>query len=45
MVSGLIAMTIVWGWALPIAFTWYVFLGAGVTVSVATAVHLGRTRI
>jgi SSS family transporter len=39
MVAGLIAMTIVWGWPLPIAFTWYVFLGASVTVGVAWIVH------
>jgi SSS family transporter len=39
MVSGLVAMTIVWGWPLPIAFTWYVFLGASVTVTVAWIVH------
>jgi SSS family transporter len=35
MIAGLIAMTIVWGWPLPIAFTWYVFIGAATTVSVA----------
>jgi solute:Na+ symporter, SSS family len=35
MIAGLAAMTIVWGWALPIAFTWYVFIGAAMTVSVA----------
>jgi SSS family solute:Na+ symporter len=38
MIAGLIAMTIVWGWPLPIAFTWYVFIGAAVTVIVAHAV-------
>jgi solute:Na+ symporter, SSS family len=35
MIAGLAAMTIVWGWVLPIAFTWYVFIGAATTVSVA----------
>jgi hypothetical protein len=35
MIAGLVAMTIVWGWPLPIAFTWYVFVGAAVTVLVA----------
>jgi SSS family solute:Na+ symporter len=40
MIAGLVAMTIVWGWPLPIAFTWYVFIGAATTVSVARIVHL-----
>jgi Na+/proline symporter len=40
MIAGLIAMTIVWGWPLPIAFTWYVFIGATVTVTVAAIVHV-----
>jgi solute:Na+ symporter, SSS family len=35
MLAGLAAMTIVWGRSLPIAFTWYVFLGAAVTALVA----------
>ncbi len=39
MVAGLVAMTIVWGWPLPIAFSWYVFIGAVTTVGVA---HLMR---
>jgi Na+/proline symporter len=39
MIGGLAAMTFVWGWSLPIAFTWYVFLGAGVTALVAWSVH------
>ncbi|HET9469263.1 MAG TPA: sodium:solute symporter [Vicinamibacterales bacterium] len=38
MVAGLATMTVVWGWPLPIAFTWYVFIGAAVTVIVAHAV-------
>jgi SSS family transporter len=40
MIAGLVAMTIVWGWSLPIAFTWYVFIGAATTVSVALIVRL-----
>lgn len=35
MIAGLAAMTIVWGVSLPIAFTWYVFLGSATTVAVA----------
>jgi SSS family solute:Na+ symporter len=42
MIAGLTAMTIVWGWALPIAFTWYVFIGAATTAIVAHAVHFVR---
>jgi SSS family transporter len=38
MIAGLVAMTIVWGWPLPIAFTWYVFIGSAATVMVAHAV-------
>ena len=38
MIAGLVAMAIVWGWPLPIAFTWYVFVGAAVTAIVAHAV-------
>jgi Na+/proline symporter len=38
MIAGLVAMTIIWGWPLPIAFTWYVFIGAAVTAIVAHAV-------
>ena len=38
MTAGIIAMTIVWGWPLPIAFTWYVFIGAAVTVVVSYVV-------
>jgi SSS family solute:Na+ symporter len=40
MIAGLVVMMIVWGWPLPIAFTWYVFIGAATTVSVARIVHL-----
>ncbi len=38
MLAGLVAMTIVWGWT-TIAFTWYVFIGAATTVSVAWLVQ------
>ena len=44
MIAGLVAMTIVWGWPLPIGFTWYVFIGAAVTVIVAHAVRVVDTR-
>ena len=44
MIAGLVAMTIVWGWPLPIGFTWYVFIGAAVTVIVAHAVRIADTR-
>jgi solute:Na+ symporter, SSS family len=43
MIAGLVAMTLVWGWSLPIAFTWYVFIGAAVTVIVAHAVPRPRS--
>ena len=43
MIAGLVAMTIVWGWPLPIAFTWYVFIGAATTAIVAHAVHFARS--
>jgi Na+/proline symporter len=47
MIAGLVAMTIVWGLSLPIAFTWYVFIGAATTVSVALVArffhHSGRS--
>ncbi len=39
MIAGLAAMTIVWAWPLPIAFTWYVFVGAATTVIVAQSLH------
>jgi solute:Na+ symporter, SSS family len=39
MVAGLIAMTSIWGLALPIAFTWYVFIGAATTVIAAILVQ------
>lgn len=34
MIAGLVVMTIVWGWT-TVAFTWYVFIGAAMTVAVA----------
>jgi SSS family solute:Na+ symporter len=34
MIVGLAAMVVVWGW-IPIAWTWYVFIGSSVTVVVA----------
>ena len=34
MIAGLIVMTLVW-WATPIAFTWYVLIGAVTTFGVA----------
>jgi solute:Na+ symporter, SSS family len=40
MIAGLVAMTFVWAWPLPIAFTWYVFVGAATTVIVAQSLHL-----
>ncbi len=43
MVSGLVAMMIVWGWPLPIAFSWYVFIGAATTVSVAMVMSWALT--
>ena len=46
MIAGLIAMTLVWGLPLPIAFTWYVFVGAAVTVIVAHGVKtIGSARL
>ncbi len=42
MMAGLVAMTIVWGWALPVAFTWYVFIGAVTTVAVAHVFRWGQ---
>jgi SSS family solute:Na+ symporter len=34
MITGLVVMTVVWGWT-PVAFTWYVFIGAATTCAVA----------
>ena len=38
MIAGLAAMTLVWGWT-DVAFTWYVFIGASVTVLVGWVVQ------
>jgi Na+/proline symporter len=40
MVAGLAAMALIWAWPLPIAFTWFVFMGAAVTIAVAQGAHL-----
>src|SRR5262245_29347998 len=39
MLAGLAVMTVVWGWT-PIAFTWYIFIGAATTVGVAWLARL-----
>jgi Na+/proline symporter len=39
MLGGLVAMTFVWGWT-PVAFTWYVFIGASTTMAVAWLAHV-----
>jgi hypothetical protein len=39
MLAGLVVMTLVWS-ATPIAFTWYIFVGATTTVAVAWLAHL-----
>jgi solute:Na+ symporter, SSS family len=39
MLAGLVVMTVVWGWT-PIAFTWYIFIGASTTVAVAWLARL-----
>ena len=39
MIAGLIVMTIVWAWT-PVAFTWYVFIGAITTCAVAWIMSL-----
>jgi SSS family transporter len=43
MIAGLATMTVVWAWT-PVAFTWYVFIGAVTTCLVAYALSLGRAR-
>jgi hypothetical protein len=40
MTAGLATMMDVWGVPLPVAFTWYVFIGAGVTVAAAWALQM-----
>jgi len=39
MISGLLVMTVVWGWT-PIAFTWYIFIGATTTIAVAWLIRI-----
>jgi solute:Na+ symporter, SSS family len=41
---GVVAMTIIWGWSLPIAFTWYVFIGAAITVAIAVVSTTNTSR-
>ena len=43
MVAGLVVMTAVW-WGTPVAFTWYVLIGAVTTCGVAGALSMMRTR-
>ena len=43
MIAGLAVMTIVWGWT-PIAFTWYIFIGASITAIVAFGAHAAGVR-
>jgi SSS family transporter len=43
MLAGLGAMTMVWGWT-NVAFTWYVFIGAATTVTVAWLVEMTGSR-
>ena len=44
MLAGLVVMTIVWGWT-PVAFTWYVFIGAATTVGVAWLIRAATGRV
>ena len=44
MIAGVVAMSIIWGWSLPIAFTWYVFIGAAITVIVAVVSTTNTSR-
>jgi len=43
MLAGLVVMTVVWGWT-PIAFTWYIFIGAATTIATAWLVHVASRR-
>lgn len=43
MLAGLIVMTIVW-WSTPVAFTWYVLIGAATTAGVAVSLATLRPR-
>jgi SSS family solute:Na+ symporter len=38
MLVGLVVMTLVWGWT-PVAFTWYVFIGASTAIGAAWLAH------
>jgi Na+/proline symporter len=39
MIAGLVAVSLVWKWT-AIAFTWYVFIGAAVTCTIAWLVSM-----
>jgi SSS family transporter len=39
MIAGLLVMTVIWQWT-PMAFTWYIFIGAATTAAVAFLIHL-----
>jgi solute:Na+ symporter, SSS family len=43
MIAGLVVMTVVW-WATPIAFTWYVLIGAATTCGVALVARASSPR-
>jgi len=43
MLAGLVVMTVVWGWT-PIAFTWYIFIGAATTIATAWLVNAASRR-
>ena len=43
MLAGLVVMTVVWGWT-PIAFTWYIFIGATTTAAIAWLAHVASAR-
>jgi SSS family solute:Na+ symporter len=43
MIAGLVVMTVVWGWT-PIAFTWYIFIGATTTIAVAWIIRAATGR-
>ena len=43
MIAGLVVITVVW-WATPIAFTWYLIIGAGTTCAVAFMARMADAR-
>jgi hypothetical protein len=43
MIAGLVVITVVW-WATPIAFTWYLIIGAGTTCAVAFMARVADAR-